>query len=161
VISTDDAQRVAVYARVQETARPGQLKAQVDACHAYAARQNFKVVGTYVDHGSANSPRHERPGLLSLLSAAKTQAFDVVLMKDLDRLCRDTATFFGMLKTLRSLGIQVWTVGDGELDRDGMSGMDFLLGMMRTLAAEEAARWRSIRAKRAWDTKRAREEARG
>lgn len=157
---TDDAPRIAVYARVQEAARQC-LKAQVDACHAYAARQNFKVAETYVDHGSANLPLHHRPGLLSLLSAAKTQAFDIVLMKDLDRLCRDAATSFAMLKTLRSSGIRVWTVCDGELDRDGMSGMGFLVGMMRILAVDEDAKCRSIRAKRAYTAKRAREEARG
>jgi DNA invertase Pin-like site-specific DNA recombinase len=164
VTSTDDPQKVAIYARaavVPQAAPQNALKAQMDACHAYAARQNFRVVETYFDHGSANSPLQLRPGLLSLLSAAKTRAFDILLVQDLDRLSRDAATFFAMLKTLRSSGIRLWTVCDGELDHDGMGGEGFLVGMMRMLPAEEASRYRSILAKRAYAAKRAREEARG
>jgi DNA invertase Pin-like site-specific DNA recombinase len=111
--SNDQAPRAAIYAHVQRAALPNSLKAQVDACHAYAAGQSIKVVETYVEEGSANSPPRLRPALLSLLSALEKHEIDIVLVDDMARLSRNAIT---LMTPVILLGVRVHTVSEGQLN---------------------------------------------
>jgi site-specific DNA recombinase len=84
--------RAAIYARVStdEQAREGfSVAAQIDDLHKYASIHNMDVVHEYVDEGVSGKSISGRPQMKQLLSDAKNQKFDVVLVYKIDRLSRN------------------------------------------------------------------------
>lgn len=92
--------RAAIYARMstdkQSAASP---EDQIARCRAYAAREGWEVVLVESDAGISGASRHNRPGLLSLMS--DIESWDVLLVWDSSRIARDSEDLGWVRKRLR------------------------------------------------------------
>lgn len=107
--------RCAIYVRCASPsqATPYPLADQWDACEAYAAEQGWETVAVYKDN-AASGRKWSRASFDAMMAQAERGAFDVVLVKDLNRLSRDASHLHRLLVGLNALGIAVHTVNGGE-----------------------------------------------
>lgn len=77
-----------------------------------------------------------RTELLRLLKDAREDKFQVVLIKDVSRLARNTVDFLTSIRKLKSLGIQVIFV---NYDQTTSQSSEFMLTMLSAIAQEESA----------------------
>lgn len=91
----------------------GVLKGQKKELKDYAEQMSCVVVGSSEDIGSGLN--FDRAGLKEVLKAAGNDEFDVLLVRKLDRLGRDTAKTLELLKGFDQLGIRLYSPLEGEI----------------------------------------------
>ena len=107
--------KVSIYARYSsDHQRAASIPDQQLLCREFAARQGWTVVADYTD-ASMSGASLMRPGIQSLMRAAATKTFDVVLAESLDRLSRDQEDTAGLFKRLTFAGVRIVTVSEGEI----------------------------------------------
>ena len=74
------------------------------------------VTEIYTDYAISGGNLSNRPGMLSLLEAARRGAFDVVVAEALDRLSRDQEDIAGIFKRLNHGEIRILTLSEGEVN---------------------------------------------
>lgn len=110
-------QRAAIYAR-QSVAEPEGIARQVEACRQLAESRDYEVAEVYVDDAvSGYRDRGEGTAFARLLADARVGAFDVLIVRKLDRLGRSLAA----LEALSLAKVKTVTT-DGELDLTSASG---------------------------------------
>jgi site-specific DNA recombinase len=108
--------RVALYARYSsDNQSVASIEDQFRICRESAAREKWKVVGTYHDAAISGASVILRPGVQTLLQDAQRGKFDVVLAEALDRMSRDQADVATLFKHLRFAGVQIVTLSEGEI----------------------------------------------
>lgn len=98
---------VAAYTRVVavDRHRPSNLeRRQSHLASVVAARPGWHLVAGYADVGSG---RLDRPGLGRLLADAAAGWFEIVVVDDLDRLCRDPRQRAWIEERLATAGVRV------------------------------------------------------
>lgn len=122
--------RCAVYLRsaTPSQATPYPLADQWEACEAYAKERGWETVAVYRDDAvSGVSP--SRPNLDAMMADAERGAFDVLLVKDLDRLSRSAVQLHDLLERLDALGIAVHAAsGDGLAIATRAAAIQFVCG---------------------------------
>lgn len=108
--------RCAIYVRCASPsqATPYPLADQWAACEAYAAKQGWETAVVYKDN-AVSGVKWSRPSLNAMIAEAERGAFDVVLVKDLDRLGRDASHLHALFEKMEGLGVAVHTVGGGAI----------------------------------------------
>ncbi len=107
--------RAAVYTRFSSRLqRPTSLEDQLALCRAAASRFDCAILGEhiYADREISGS-EERREGYQRLLAAARTKAFDAILVEAQDRLWRDQGEMHHALKRLRFWGVQIFSVTAG------------------------------------------------
>ena len=114
--------RAALYCRISED--PRDLQAGVDRqkadCRAYAERQGWTVVDTFIDNdtpafkGSTRSGK-QRTDYHRLIDAVKSGKFDVVVGYHSSRWHCDVMEYFEFVKLLKTTGIAWHTAMEGEI----------------------------------------------
>lgn len=94
----------------------GNLKNQRKELYDYAEQIGFEVAGFSEDTGSGLD--FNRIGLLEVMKATRDGKMDVLLVKRLDRLGRDTMKTLEFLRGLDKLGIQIYSPLEGEIHLD-------------------------------------------
>ena len=108
--------RVALYARYSsDNQSVASIEDQFRICREHAAREQWKVIGTYHDAAISGASVILRPGVQTLLQDAQRGKFDVVLAEALDRVSRDQADVATLFKHLRFAGVQIVTLSEGEI----------------------------------------------
>ncbi|MCC5984605.1 MAG: recombinase family protein [Rhodobacteraceae bacterium] len=118
--------RAAIYARFStDLQRDKSIDDQVALCTAHATREGLNVARTYSDRARTSSTMIGRDGLQDMLSDAREDRFDVVVVEALDRLSRDQGDLAAIWKRLEFLGIPILSVNDGKADaiRVGVHGL--------------------------------------
>ncbi len=107
--------RAAIYARYSsENQRPESIEDQVAACRRLAAQRGFTILDEHIYTDQAQSgARRDRHGLATLLTAAQSDQFQVLLVDDLSRLARDNFLMLSVLAELHFAGVHVVSVADG------------------------------------------------
>ncbi|MSS10922.1 recombinase family protein [Clostridium sp. WB02_MRS01] len=90
----------------------GILKGQYERLETYASQMGFIVVGSSQDLGS--SLHLNRPGLQSVLEAAKNESFQVLLVDSVNRIGLDEATIKAFIKKLISYCVTVFSPLEGK-----------------------------------------------
>jgi DNA invertase Pin-like site-specific DNA recombinase len=110
----DKQKRAWTYSRIDapEDAHSS-LKSQKKELFDYAEQMGFVVTGSSEDLGSGLD--FNRTGLLEVMKAAEDGKMDVLLVKRLDRLGRDTMKTLEFLRGLDQLGIQLYSPMEGEI----------------------------------------------
>ena len=118
-MTTDDAPiaRFAIYARysspMQEmTSIAGQLR----LCRDRVATLGGVIAGEYTDPELSGTAMQRRPGLRQLIEDARAHRFDSVCIEGLDRLARSQADMAWLYRELRFLGIDLYSLEDGQVD---------------------------------------------
>lgn len=132
--------RVAIYSRVSVDDRAVSLDAQEAGARQWAERVGHAVTHVYRDDGVSGAEWERRPGVQRLAAdaRAKPRPFDLVVVRDLDRLGRDAVRLPLLLVDLRDAGVAVveWTSGRAvELDGNQL----FLATVRSHFAAMERA----------------------
>lgn len=94
----------------------GNLKNQRKELYDYAEQMGFEVVGFSEDTGSGLD--FNRSGLLEVRKAAGDGRMDVLLVKTLDCLGRNTAKMQEFFQGLDQLDIQLYSPLEGEIHLD-------------------------------------------
>jgi site-specific DNA recombinase len=132
--------RVAFLRRVssQEQAQDGNsLDTQLSILQGYAKINDWQIAGDFVDAGYSGST-DERPGLQSLMSAARAHEFDIVAVTKLDRFFRNLRLLKNYLFELDNLGIG-FIAAQESLDTSTAPGR-LMLNMVGSFAEFERER---------------------
>lgn len=130
--------RVAAYARVSsgKDAQLHSLSAQISYYNNYiGSRGDWELVGIYADEAMTGT-KDDRPQFQKMLADCRAGKIDMVIVKSLTRLARNTVTLLETARELKLLGIDVFfekenihtMSGDGEL----------MLTLLASFAQEES-----------------------
>jgi site-specific DNA recombinase len=123
--------RAVIYARFStDLQNEKSTEDQIALCRAHATRRGLQIVQTFEDKARSGGSILGRDGLMRLMDAARTRAFDVVVVEALDRLSRDMEDLAGIHKRLSFLGIEIDAVHDGTADSI-LVGIRGLVGQMQ------------------------------
>lgn len=106
--------RAALYARRSTTDQPHSLAVQREEAHRYATAHGWTITEEHIDDGHSGAEFTTRPALRRLLGRAEARALDVVIVRSLDRLGRDTFRVGTLVEHLRARGVTVHTYTDGR-----------------------------------------------
>jgi len=123
IVSVDEAleflshgsrKRAWIYCRIDAPEDThGALKGQKKELIDYAERMGFEVIGCSDDMGSGLDFDHT--GLAEVMKAAGDGRMDVLLIKKLDRLGRDTVKLLELLRGLKQLGVELYSPLEGQI----------------------------------------------
>jgi len=126
IVSVDEAleflsyrsqKRAWIYCRIDAPEDThGVLKGQKRELMDYAEQMGFIVVGESVDIGGGLDS--DRPGLAEVMKATDDGRMDVLLVKKVDRLGRDTAKLLEFLRGLDQLGVELYSPLEGQIQLD-------------------------------------------
>lgn len=110
----DEMKRAWIYCRIDapEDAH-GSLKGQKKELFDYAEQLGFEVIGSSEDIGSGLN--FDRSGLTEVLEAADAGKMDVLVIKNLSRLGRDTAKTIELVQKLNERNIRICSPLEGEI----------------------------------------------
>ncbi|WP_420608347.1 recombinase family protein [Novosphingopyxis sp.] len=123
--------RTALYLRVSTADQKPDL--QYDGLRGYAARAGLEIVQDYCDV-AVSGRREGRPQLNALMTAARNQEIDCVLVWKFDRFARSTRHLLAALEEFDHLGVRFVSVQD-QIDTDSPMGraMFTIIGAMAEL----------------------------
>jgi site-specific DNA recombinase len=109
--------RVAIYARYSSDLQSeASIDDQVRLCRERAERDGMTVSDVFTDYAISGGNLSNRPGMLSLLDAAKQGTFDVVIAEALDRISRDQEDTAAIFKRLSHANVRIVTLSEGEIN---------------------------------------------
>ena len=73
----------------------------------YAKRHDYNLIHIYADEGKSGTRIKNRLQLQQLLIDGKDNKFELVLIKDVSRLARNTVDFLTSIRKLKSYGVKV------------------------------------------------------
>lgn len=140
--------RVAAYARVsmEKDAMLHSLAAQVSYYKGLIQRKpEWEYAGVYADEGLTGT-KENRPEFQRLLADCRAGKIDMVIVKSISRLARNTVTMLATVRELKGLGIDVLfekenihsMSGDGEL----MLSILASFAQEESLSVSENCKWR-------------------
>ncbi len=131
--------RVAAYARVSTDSddQIHSFKAQIDEYTTkITSNPNWEFVGMYSDEGISGTSLKKRDGLNALLKEAKKGNVDLILVKSISRLGRNTLDILTIVRELREIGVEI------KFEKENLSSLDTRTDMVLTfhssIAQEEA-----------------------
>jgi len=135
--------RAAVYVRLSKEDRQG-ARSGIESCLVQQKNAEFAIESqawhlaadrVFVDDDESGAEILRRPQLQALLLAAERRAFDVLVLRDLDRLARDAARQAALLVQLKDAGVEVWTYSDRAFVQ--LDGYGYLLTAVKGVVAEQ------------------------
>ncbi len=112
------------------------LQAQQEFFTEYAKRHNHELIEIYADEGKSGTKMKHRVALIQMLCDAERGEFQMVLIKDVSRLARNTVDFLTSIRKLKSAGIEVIFV---NYDMTTSDSSEFMLTMLSAIAQEESS----------------------
>jgi site-specific DNA recombinase len=111
------AKRAILYARVSGDDRANEgrnLKSQLDMCRDYARSQGWHVVAELAeDEKGASGASWDLPMLVQTQDMAQAGDFDVLVVREMDRLARDLVKQLVVEDSLKSAGVEIsYVLGD-------------------------------------------------
>ena len=116
--------RAALYARTACLTQDlkSAVKSQLEALRNYATQNGMKIVEEFTDAGYSGL-RQDRPGLNRMCDAAGRRGFDVLLIRDPERLARNSVQQVFLLEELEQFGVRtIFLEGGPAEDRLLMYG---------------------------------------
>jgi site-specific DNA recombinase len=115
--------RVASYGRVStlEQARGISIAAQLERLRNYAKFKEWTIAREFTDGGWSGKDDN-RPGLKSLMSAARRGDVDIVIITKIDRLMRNTRRLLQYVDEFKKLGIRFIATDDNIDTGEGKTG---------------------------------------
>ncbi|HZG56679.1 recombinase family protein [Paenibacillus sp.] len=109
--------KCAIYARVSTglESQKDSLESQVSYFENYIKEKGWELVDIYADEGITGTSTAQREELKRLMRDAEKKRFDVVLIKALSRLSRDTADTLNIVRTLNSYDVMLFSSREGEI----------------------------------------------
>lgn len=123
--------RAVTYSRFSTDLQNDQsVEDQISLCRDYAARQGWDVTADHYDRAKSGASMFGRPGLATMMQAAESGEFDILVSESPDRISRDIADLATVHKMLTFRGIEIHAVNGGKLDTVQI-GMYGIVGQMQ------------------------------
>jgi site-specific DNA recombinase len=109
--------RAVIYARYSSDLQSeSSVEDQVRLCQERVERDGYKMTQVFSDYAISGSSLVNRPGMLSLMAAAKDGMFDLVCAEALDRISRDQEDIAAIYKRLAHADVKIVTLTEGEVN---------------------------------------------
>ena len=130
--------RIAAYARVSLVSErlEHSLEAQIEKyTQMINDHPGWVLVKVFYDNGITGT-KSNRPGFLELLEACEIGEIDIVLVKSISRLSRNSLDLLTTVRHLKNLGVDVWFEKENihTMDSDG----ELFLSLLTSFAQEES-----------------------
>ncbi len=100
---------IVLYCRFSSHSQNEQsIEGQLKTCYDFAERNDYKVIGEYIDRGISGTGAENRPEFQRMIADAAKRQFQAILVYQLDRFARnryDSATYKAKLK---KYGVKVY-----------------------------------------------------
>jgi site-specific DNA recombinase len=136
--------RAVLYARTSGDDRgKNNIDAQLEACRQYAKGKGYAIVQELKeDERGASGALENLPGRDKAIELAEDHAYDVLVVRDADRLARDEAVFHILAREITRAGVRIESTTEGPLaSPEGEQGDEGELGgLFAWVAARERKR---------------------
>ena len=130
--------RAALYCRVstdEQAINGDSIRTQTDALTKYAIKENYEIVGKYIDDGYTGT-NLKRPELQRLLADVRADKIDIVLITKLDRWGRGVANYYKVNEVLEKHNVNWKTIFE-DYDTSTTNGK-LLVNIMLSIAENES-----------------------
>lgn len=130
--------RIAAYCRVstQKEEQQDSLAHQKQFFEEYAQKHGHTLVRLYADEGISGTSLKKRDAFVRLIKDAKVGLFEMVVVKDVSRLARNTVDFLQSIRTLKGCGVNTLFI---TANMDSLGESEFVLTLFGAMAQEESA----------------------
>lgn len=130
--------KIAAYARVS-TEKESQVESfekQIEFFNEFTKKNNYELYKLYADEGISGKQIKHRKQFQQMMQDAKAKKFEKVVVKDVSRFARNTVDLLQSIRELKSYGIEVDFLNNGEIME---GGSEFILTILGAMAQQESA----------------------
>lgn len=130
--------KIAAYCRVstEKEAQIDSLEKQIEFFNEFTKKNNYELYKLYADEGISGKQIKHRKQFQQMMQDAKAKKFDKVVVKDVSRFARNTVDLLQSIRELKSYGIGVDFLNNGEIME---GGSEFILTILGAMAQQESA----------------------
>ena len=130
--------KIAAYCRVstEKEAQIDSLEKQIEFFDEFTKKNGYELYKLYADEGISGKQIKHRKQFQQMMQDAKLKKFDKVVVKDVSRFARNTVDLLQSVRELKSYGVQVDFLNNGEVME---GGSEFILTILGAMAQQESA----------------------
>lgn len=130
--------KIAAYCRVstEKEAQIDALEKQIEFFNEFTKKNGYELYKLYADEGISGKQIKHRKQFQQMMIDAKAKKFDKVVVKDVSRFARNTVDLLQSVRELKSYGVQVDFLNNGEVME---GGSEFILTILGAMAQQESA----------------------
>ena len=130
--------KIAAYCRVstEKEAQIDSLEKQIEFFNEFTKKNGYELYKLYADEGISGKQIKHRKQFQQMMQDAKAKKFERVVVKDVSRFARNTVDLLQSIRELKSYGIQVDFLNNGEVME---GGSEFILTILGAMAQQESA----------------------
>ena len=130
--------KIAAYCRVstEKEAQIDSLEKQIEFFNGFTKKNGYELYKLYADEGISGKQIKHRKQFQQMMQDAKAKKFDKVVVKDVSRFARNTVDLLQSIRELKSYGIEVDFLNNGEIME---GGSEFILTILGAMAQQESA----------------------
>ena len=130
--------KIAAYCRVstEKEAQIDSLEKQIEFFNEFTKKNGYELYKLYADEGISGKQIKHRKQFQAMMQDAKNKKFERVVVKDVSRFARNTVDLLQSIRELKSYGIQVDFLNNGEVME---GGSEFILTILGAMAQQESA----------------------
>lgn len=130
--------KIAAYCRVstEKEAQIDSLEKQIEFFNEFIKKNGYELYKLYADEGISGKQIKHRKQFQQMMEDAKHKKFEKVVVKDVSRFARNTVDLLQSVRELKSYGVQVDFLNNGEVME---GGSEFILTILGAMAQQESA----------------------
>ena len=130
--------KIAAYCRVstEKEAQIDSLEKQIEFFNEFIKKNGYELYKLYADEGISGKQIKHRKQFQQMMINAKAKKFGKVVVKDVSRFARNTVDLLQSIRELKSYGVQVDFLNNGEVME---GGSEFILTILGAMAQQESA----------------------
>lgn len=130
--------KIAAYCRVstEKEAQIDSLEKQIEFFNEFTKKNGYELYKLYADEGISGKQIKHRKQFQAMMQDAKAKKFEKVVVKDVSRFARNTVDLLQSIRELKSYGIEVDFLNNGEIME---GGSEFILTILGAMAQQESA----------------------
>lgn len=130
--------KIAAYCRVstEKEAQIDSLEKQIEFFNKFTKKNGYDLYKLYADEGISGKQIKHRKQFQAMMQDAKAKKFEKVVVKDVSRFARNTVDLLQSIRELKSYGIEVDFLNNGEIME---GGSEFILTILGAMAQQESA----------------------
>ena len=135
---SSDVMKIAAYCRVstEKETQIDSLEKQIEFFNEFTNKNGYDLYKLYADEGISGKQIKHRVQFQKMMSDAKARKFEKVVVKDVSRFARNTVDLLQSIRELKSYGIEVDFLNNGEIME---GGSEFILTILGAMAQQESA----------------------
>lgn len=130
--------KISAYCRVstEKEAQIDSLEKQIEFFNEFTKKNGYELYKLYADEGISGKQIKHRKQFQQMMQDAKAKKFEKVVVKDVSRFARNTVDLLQSVRELKSYGVQVDFLNNGEVME---GGSEFILTILGAMAQQESA----------------------